>query len=238
MQPEFWQERWRLNEIGFHQSQAAGGLTRNWRSLKLAPGARIFVPLCGKSLDLLWLRDQGHPVVGVELSEVAVQAFFMENGIAARRRVLPEFDRYEATGLEVYRGDFFALSAARLGAVGAVYDRASLISWTPELRDRYARHLTDLTPAGAPTLLVTLEYDQAQKNGPPFSIDTAEVRRLYAADYAIEELSREDVLDSEPRMRARGVTQLHEVCYRLTRLGRADARSRQGSVESPQPAER
>jgi thiopurine S-methyltransferase len=204
MQPEFWQERWRVNEIGFHQSQAGEGLTRHWRSLKLAPGARIFVPLCGKSLDLLWLRDQGHPVVGVELSDLALQAFCMENGIGARRRVLPDFERYEAPGLELYRGDFFALTAERLGDVAAVYDRASLISWTPELRDRYARHLTDLTPAGAPTLLVTVEYDQAQKNGPPFSIDTAEVQRLYAADYAIAELSREDVLASEPRMGAGG----------------------------------
>jgi thiopurine S-methyltransferase len=148
----------------------------------------------------------------------------MENGIAARRRVSADFDLYEAPGLELYRGDFFALTPAVLGDIAAVYDRASLISWTPGLRDRYARHLTNLTPAGTPTLLVTLEYDQTQKNGPPFSIDAAEVRRLYAADYAIEELSREDVLDSEPRMRARGVTQLHEACYRLTRLGRADAR--------------
>ena len=217
MEPEFWHERWSRDEIGFHQARPAAALTRQWQDLNLKPGARVFVPLCGKSLDMRWLREHGNTVVCVELSDLAVQAFCMENGIAARRRTLADFDVYEAAGLELYRGDFFALEPARLGEIHAVYDRAALISWTPQLRDRYAAHMTKLTPAGVDTLLVTLEYPQSQKKGPPFSVESAEVERLYGATHAIHELSREDILDSESRMRARGVTELHEVCYRLSR---------------------
>jgi thiopurine S-methyltransferase len=217
MEPEFWHARWSRDEIGFHQAHPAKGLTRHWQSLSLKRGARVFVPLCGKSLDLVWLREQGHTVVGVELSDLAVQAFCMENGIAACRRTLAEFDLYEAPGLELYRGDFFALEPAHLSAINAVYDRAALISWTPQLRDQYAEHMTKLTPPGVESLLITMEYPQSQTKGPPFSIESAEVERLYGATHTIHELSREDILDSEPRMRARGVTELHEVCYRLSR---------------------
>ena len=218
MQAEFWQECWRTDRIGFHQPEVLQALVRHWPLLHLGANDRVFVPLCGKSLDLLWLRDQGHAVVGVELSAIAIEAFCMENGVAARRRTRGAFDRYDASHLELYCGDFFALTPAELGAVHAVYDRASLISWAPGLRDRYAQRMAELTPAGTRTLLVTLEYPQEQKAGPPFSVPTREVARLYAATHAIDEVSREDILDSEPRLRARGIRELHEVCYVLTRL--------------------
>lgn len=218
MQPEFWRERWRAGQIGFHESQVNRYLRLHWPDLGLDRGSRVFVPLCGKSLDLLWLRDRGHPVVGVELSAIAVQAFCMENGIPARRRIEPTFDLYEAPNLDLLCGDFFAVTPAEMGNVAAVYDRAALISWAEEQRQPYVEHLNRLTPSAAETVLVTLEYRQAQMAGPPFSVPAAEVARLYAKRHAIRELSRQDVLASEPRMRSRGVTELFEVCYRLTRL--------------------
>src|SRR5580658_463442 len=129
MEPEFWHERWRTGQIGFHQSAVDRNLRRHWPMLNLGRGRRVFVPLCGKSLDMLWLRDQGHCVVGVELSATAVEAFLMENGIPARRRVQSGFDIFEAPNIQLFRGDFFALTQALLGDAGAVYDRAGLISW-------------------------------------------------------------------------------------------------------------
>ena len=118
MEPQFWHERWRSGQIGFHQSAADRNLTRHWPSLHLAGGSRVFVPLCGKSLDMLWLRDQGHRVIGVELSATALEAFCMENGIPARRRVQVDFDVYEAADLELYRGDFFGLTQRHAGSGG------------------------------------------------------------------------------------------------------------------------
>jgi thiopurine S-methyltransferase len=218
LQPEFWHDRWQSGQIGFHQTAADRNLTQHWRELGLPSDARVFVPLCGKSLDLLWLRERGHFVAGVELSAVALESFCLEQGVPARRRILEEFDVYEAQQLELYRGDFFALTQDQLGSVAAVYDRAALISWTAELRGSYVEHVTALTRPGTQTLLITLEYPQAQMTGPPFCVSAEDVERWYGRTHAIRELSRHDVLSNEPRLRSRGITQLHEVCYRLTRL--------------------
>ena len=217
MQPEFWHDRWRTGQIGFHQPAADRNLTRHWPNLRLAGGSRVFVPLCGKSLDMLWLSDEGHSVVGVELSAVALEAFCMENGIPARRRLRNGFEVYEAANLELLCGDFFALTPAMLQEVAAVYDRAALISWTQELRAPYVRHLAEMLKPGTQILLHTLEYPQAQMAGPPFSLERGAVERLYTPYCNIRELGRQDILATEPRLRARGVTELCEVCYLMVR---------------------
>jgi len=157
-------------------------------------------------------------VAGVELSTVALESFCMEHGVPAKRRLLDDFDVYEAPKLRLFRGDFFALTPELLGPIPAVYDRAALTSWIPELRAAYVKHITALTNPGTQTLLVTMEYPQEQMKGPPFSVAADEVDRLYAQHHEIRPLARQDVLANEPRLRSRGVTELHEVCYRLTRL--------------------
>ena len=218
MQPEFWLDRWRTAQIGFHQAAVDRHLKAYWPLLKLPANSPVFVPLCGKSLDLMWLRERGHSVKGVELSPVALEAFVMEHGIPARRRVLKGFDVYEADGLTLFRGDYFKLAAALLGSVSAVYDRAALISWTPEARAAYVNHLTLLTSPGTQTLLIAVEFPAEQMSGPPFPLTRDTIENLYADHYSIEELARHDILDLEPRLKARGLTELREVCYRMTRL--------------------
>jgi thiopurine S-methyltransferase len=218
LQPEFWHDRWRKGQIGFHQSAVDRRLQQYWPDLGLATGSRVFVPLCGKSLDLLWLRERGHSVAGIDLSALALESFCMENGIAARRRTLGDLEVYETSDLQLYCGDLFALTAKLLGSVAAVYDRAALIAWTPEQRAAYGTHMTQLTSPGTQTLLITLEYAQAQMTGPPFSVSADDVERLYVQNHSIRVLGRHDILANEARLRSRGLTQLHEACYRLTRL--------------------
>jgi thiopurine S-methyltransferase len=218
LQPEFWHQRWRAGQVGFHQAAVDRHLERYWPGLEVPRTARVFVPLCGKSLDLLWLRDRGHSVSGVELSAIALEAFCMENGIAAGRRTLARFDLYQASRLQLYCGDFFDLTTEILGPAAAVYDRAALISWAPELRAAYVRHLIALTQPGTKILLVTVEYSQAEMTGPPFNVSAEAVQTLFEGHFAIQLLGREDTLAGEARLRARGLTALHEACYALTRL--------------------
>jgi len=218
VQADFWHERWRGGRIGFHQDTVSPALKEHWPSLGLPYGSPVLVPLCGKSLDLLWLQNCGHRVVGVELSDIAIESFCMENGILARRSDAGSLEEYQAANLRLLCGDFFRLNPSDAEVWPAVYDRAALVSWAPELRTRYVEHLTELTQRGCQTLLVTMEYPQAEMTGPPFSVDFDCVHRLYSASHQIRLLRRNDILAEDPKMRARGVTQLQEACYHLIRL--------------------
>lgn len=216
MKKEFWLERWERAEIGFHQDAVNPYLLQYWPELHAAQGGEVFVPLCGKSLDMLWLRQQGHAVLGVELSPIAVRDFFAENGLALTHASGGQFDRCEAEGVRILCGDFFELSREHLVQVRAVYDRASLVALPPEMRARYACHLAELLPSGTPVLLVTFDYPQDEMNGPPFAVSADEVRALYGAYAEVRLLAQVDILEREPRFKARGVTRMQENIFVLT----------------------
>jgi thiopurine S-methyltransferase len=215
MDPNFWHERWQRNEIGFHQQEINAHLQEFWPQLAVPAGALVFVPLCGKSRDLLWLRARGHAVLGVELSPIAVRDFFAENALTPQVTRHGPFERYVADGLVVLCGDFFDLTPAFLQKVAGVYDRASLIALPPELRARYAGHSTAILPAAAGTLLVTMEYPQNEMSGPPFAVREEEVRQLYDKRYTVTCLFSKDILAENPRFRERGLGALTEKVYRL-----------------------
>ena len=217
MEPSFWHERWERAEIGFHQQTINVHLQQFWNRLELRAGQRVFVPLCGKSHDLLWLAGEGHPVTGVEISPMAVAAFFTENGLTPRCWRDGAFEVWEADEIRILLGDFFALEPRRVADCAGVYDRASLIALPPAMRARYARHLQDVLSDGAPVLLVTLEYEQTAMQGPPFSVGEDEVRALYAPTHAVDLLVIRDALAEESRWRERGLTWLLEKVYRLAR---------------------
>ena len=215
MTPDFWHERWRRGEIGWHQQEVNAYLEAHWPDLGLAAGARVFVPLCGKSLDLIWLADQGHGVIGVELSETAAAAFFAEQAMTPEVSELPGFRRYRGEGIEILCGDVFDLTAEHLAEVAAVFDRAALIALPPEQRARYSAHLQSILPAAVEMLLITFDYDQEGMPGPPFAVGPDELRRLYGARHRIEELAVFDIIQTSPKLRQRGLETAWERVYRL-----------------------
>ncbi|MGB4946951.1 MAG: thiopurine S-methyltransferase [Candidatus Competibacter denitrificans] len=216
MKLDFWHQRWERAEIGFHQQEINAHLQQLWNRLELPPGQRIFVPLCGKSRDLLWLAGEGYPVTGVEISPIATEAFFRENGLQPHRRWEGAFEIWQQDELKILLGDFFALESGHLAEVAGVYDRAALIALPPPMRERYTRHLDAILPAHTRSLLVTLEYDQAMLAGPPFAVSELEVRALYEPMHEVELLGTRDALAEESRWRERGLTWLLEKAYRLT----------------------
>ena len=215
MDADFWINRWENGETGFHLDEVNPFLPGFWHRLSAPRNAPVFVPLCGKSLDLRWLRDQGHEVWGVELSPLALRQFFDEQGLQPEISRQGDFEIWEADDIRLFCGDFFRLTPQLLGQPAAVYDRASLIALPPAMRVDYARHLLTLAPASAPRLLVTLDYEQEQMDGPPFAVSEAEVRALYGDHFRIERIFIEDILAENERFRQKGLTRLEESVYLL-----------------------
>lgn len=216
MDPQFWHERWEANRIGFHLAEVHGSLQCFWPRLTLARDACVLVPLCGKSLDMIWLAGEGHRVIGVEISPIAVEAFFQENALRPERTERRAFLVWRQDAIELRQGDFFDLAPEDLVQVDAIYDRASLIAMPAEMREPYVAHLMRVTPPGTPILLVTLEYDQGEMSGPPFSVSESEVEALYRHRYHVDRLHRHDALEKAPNFRRKGLTALTEKIYLLT----------------------
>lgn len=215
MDAEFWHQRWRNNEISFHQGQPAPLLQKHWPAVAAPAGTRVFVPLCGKSMDMLWLAAQGHRVLGVELSPLAIEQFFAEYALEPDIVESQYGTHYSADRIELICGDVFMLDTAVLADCAAVYDRAALVALPPELRQRYVDELYARLPIGCRGLLTTLEYPTHEKHGPPFSVTEAEVRERYAPHWDIDLLERRDILSTEPGFIAQGVTALDTCVYRL-----------------------
>lgn len=216
MDHAFWIERWQKGQIGFHRNDVNGMLLRH--HALLGAGSRVLVPLCGKSLDMGWLAAQGHEVVGIELSRIAVDAFFAEHGLQPQVERRGGHLRFRAGAVEILCGDLFGIGTADVGAVTAWYDRAALIALPEAMRGRYVGHMAQLLQPGARGLLVTLDYAPPVIPGPPFPVGESEVRARCAGRFSVTLLERNEVLAQEPRFLSGGVTSMHEQAYALTRL--------------------
>lgn len=192
MDADFWHRKWAADEIGFHESEVNPLLLKHFPDLALERGSRVFVPLCGKTLDIHWLLSEGYRVVAVELSRLAVEQLCAELGIEPAVSSCGPFERFSGPKVDVFVGDFFDLSVALLGTVHAVYDRAAIVALPPATRERYAAHLIAIS-ARAPQLLICFEYDQNLMNGPPFAIAGEEVTRYYHASYKLTHLDRVEI---------------------------------------------
>jgi len=226
MDNKFWLARWQDNKIGFHQPEFNLHLVSFWHELGVDSGNTVFVPLCGKSQDLLWLHQQGYSVIGIEFSELAVKAFFEENKLPFSCSSLVQAEDQPASPFSIWKseattllcGDFFALKSTDLGSVQAVYDRAALIALPAETRQRYVQHFQTLFENDLRVLLVTLEYPQEEMQGPPFSVEESEVLDLYSPFFNVNKVYERDILHIEENTRfmAAGMTRLVEKVYLLT----------------------
>ena len=225
MDAEYWKQRWREGRIGWHQAAVMPLLEQHWPALDVAPGSRVLVPLCGKSLDMPWLAQQGMRVLGVELSPLAVDAFLAENGLHAITRDASDGTHHEVMNppaggaIEIINGDVFGVDPATLAGCDALYDRAALIAFPAAMRERLVREVYAKLPASARGLLITLDYPPGEMEGPPFGVDDAEVHRLFEPHWTVEQLECRDILASQASFAEAGVTALHTTVYALTRRG-------------------
>jgi thiopurine S-methyltransferase len=214
MEAKFWKERWAENRIGWHRDDVNPKLLRWWPQIGVAEASKVLVPLCGKTLDLLWLQQHGHAVIGNDLSELAAQRFFDEAELEAMHDRVEPFAHLQHADLSFLVGDFFELQEAHLSGVNAWLDRAALVALPEELRPAYMQHLATLLPAGAVGLLISFEFQRAEPSGPPFSVVEDEIIELCKGRFSCELLEREDLMQI-PRYTEMGLTQAAETVYRL-----------------------
>lgn len=192
---DFWLDRWQQDIIGFHQQVPNQQLIQYFSHLKLAKKAKILVPLCGKSLDLIWLAQQGLQVVGVELSAMACEQFFSEHKLPMKLHQHDNFKVFCSDRVSIWCGDFLQLPTEVLGQVDAVYDRAALIALPQILRAQYVEKVASLLVPGGRLLLLTTEFPVSSLVGPPFAIFLPEINTLYHDQFTIKKVGK---VDSEP----------------------------------------
>ncbi len=195
MEKDFWHERWEKDEIAFHMREVNPMLIKHFPTLKLEKKRRIFIPLCGKTVDIEWLLQSGYEVVGIELNQSAVEELFLELGYKAVIKRADKLALYEAENIKIFTGDFFDLTREILGSIDLVYDRAALTALPKEMRDSYVSHLLKVTNK-TPQLLITYEYDQSIMNGPPFCVDFNEIDEHYFNTHSITLLDENEDLPS------------------------------------------
>lgn len=210
MDKPFWHQKWESNEIAFHCSEANPLLVKYFDKLSLAKGARVFLPLCGKSLDIPWLLSNGFRAVGAELCRIAVEQLFSELGVEPKISRVESVDHYSAKDIDIFVGDIFDLSREMLGPVDAVYDRAALVALPADMRNRYTAQVTAITDE-APQILICYEYDQSLMEGPPFSINGEEINQRYGEMYHLDLMATQKVPDG-----LKGIRAVNETVWLLT----------------------
>lgn len=205
---EPWLERWQQGRIGWHEPQGNANLKRYWPGL--AEGSRVLVPLCGKAHDMIWLADRGLRVTGVELSQIAVEAFFAENDLECEARRDGRLVRYRANSrpITLYCGDYFSF---RSKPFDALYDRGALVAVPADEHHRYVAHTKTLLRQEAYRMVITLEYVQSRADGPPYAVMPDELS-AYWND--LELCSRHNDIDNcPPKFKAAGLTEVFEAAW-------------------------
>jgi len=202
---EPWIERWQEGRIGWHESDGNASLRRHWR----ASGKRVLVPLCGKTRDLIWLERQGNEVVGVELSEIAVKAFFDENEIAfsSADGALTAYKAKDRS-ITIYCGDFFEFFESPFDAY---YDRGALVALPPDVRSDYVEHTRSLLSEDAAKLIISLEYDESIATGPPFSVPEDQILAFWPGLQRVDVY--DDIENGPPKFREAGLNEMIEVVW-------------------------
>lgn len=218
MDKNFWLDKWQKKDTKFDQMNVNPYLIKYEKIFESLEGKKIFVPLCGKSIDILWFLKQGAEVIGVELSTIAVESFFFENNLTYKKINKNYFTIYLAKSLKFICGDFFQLDKNEVGDIDWVYDRASLVALDNITRVEYAKKISQLFPIKIKMMLITLSYKSDVPEYPPYSVTDKEVHLLFSKNFQINTLVQDENLDIMLHLIKRGLVDLTDRVYLLTRI--------------------
>jgi len=209
----FWQNRWQSQQIGWHRAEYNDLMVKHWPCLNVPDGGEVLVPLCGKSLDMLWLAEQGYSVVGLDMVEQAVQTFFEENELEIVSTKSGKHVQHSSPPFTILQGDFFQLKEGTVNA-DAWYDRAAMIAIPLASRKAYVDQIRKQTKPNAVGLLITFAYPQKEMEGPPFALHDEHVFELFSNGFEVECLENIELGDEKER----GLTSVTSSVFRIKRL--------------------
>ncbi|XP_014452443.1 thiopurine S-methyltransferase [Alligator mississippiensis] len=216
---EEWLQKWEANNIGFHNEQGHPLLKKHLDLLLNGrSGLRIFFPLCGKAVEMKWLADMGHSVIGVEFSEQALKDFFVEQNLSYSEGSIPEISKakvFKSTSgnISLYCCSIYDLSSKIAGKFDGIWDRGALVAINPCDRERYANLMLSLMDKNCSYLLATVSYDPNKYKGPPFYVPEHEIESLFGKFCEIKCLQMQDVFSE--RQKVWGLDYFLEVLYLL-----------------------
>lgn len=217
MEKDFWLTKWNTNDIGFHQEIVNPDLINYFNALDLKNGDPIFVPLCGKSLDVVWLADQGYPILGVDLSELAANDFFTHLKVTPIITTEGAFKKFHYKNITILCGDFFELTTQQLSSIKGVYDCKALIALPEEMRKRYAKHLSTCLSTDTKILLLSMESPDVVKSRPPFPVSQDEIKSLYHHDFNVQQIVHEKLTTLPENLIKKGYQEVIKTIYCLTK---------------------
>lgn len=209
----FWHNRWATQQTGWHKADFNELLVKYWPSLNTPNGCDVLVPLCGKSRDMLWLANQGHSVIGLEMVEQAITTFFSENKLNYIIEEKTTHKIYTSKPFTIYHGNVFDIESRAL-KVDAWYDRAAMIAIEPSNRGTYVEQIRSHTKPGAVGLLITFAYPQEEMEGPPYSLDDNQVTELFSNGFKVECLENIQLDDDKDR----GLSFVTSSVFKLIRI--------------------
>lgn len=216
MEISYWLSRWQKQNIGWHMDSVYPQLPKIWPLLSFTSNPRVLVPMCGKSLDMRWLADQGCKVIGVEVSKQALTEFRNAQSETFRRDSSHGFTIYRSSSFDLWEGDFLKLPAGKIPALDLIYDKAAFVALPPDMREDYSKKILELCGTGTQILLQIFEYNQEEMNGPPFSIPVDEIQKNFAKQFSIELLHEQSRFDELNKFQKRGLSSyLKEKIYHL-----------------------
>ncbi len=215
MENNYWLDKWQTKDIAFHEQNINADLIAYIDKLNLQPGDCIFVPLCGKTQDMLWLAEKGFRVMGVELSPIACNDFFAELNVTPHISKQSNFTKYQYENIELLCGDLFNLTNSDLPNIHAVYDCKALIALPPDLRKKYIDHIVKCAGIKIRILLLTRET-RCSVEPPPFPVSKAEVELLYGSYFDVQLLKCLAVTDIPERLIKKGYAEMTESVYLIS----------------------
>lgn len=190
MELSYWLSRWNKGHTGFHMEDGYPGLRTHWPKLPIPPDPVVLIPLAGKSIDILWIAERAQKVICNEISSIAIEQFFNEHKMAFTKTGLASFNIYRGKNIEFWCGDFMKLPVKKMGDIDLIYDKASIVALPDKMRFAYAKKISALSADKTNILMHLLSYNQSEMNGPPFSVDPTEVKRLFSEKFSVQLLEK------------------------------------------------